>query len=95
MRTCAICGDETDVVVNIDFQKVAVCDPCCLSITKQTVAAWNLPAVSVRDDGPACDPDEDHDSGLTEPQRLLRKQLAVETDHDKCLELLAKIQGMG
>lgn len=39
---CRVCGRGTPVVVNIDFKAVSVCDPCCLAITKQTVAAINV-----------------------------------------------------
>jgi hypothetical protein len=34
---CRLCNRETKVIVNIDFKAVPVCDPCCLTITKQTV----------------------------------------------------------
>lgn len=39
---CRVCGRRTLVVVNIDFKAVPVCNPCCLAITKQTVAAMNV-----------------------------------------------------
>lgn len=39
MSKCNVCGDETDVIVNIRFKAIPVCDPCCLAITKQTVAS--------------------------------------------------------
>lgn len=39
---CKVCGRQTAVIVNILLAATPVCDPCCLAITKQTVASLSL-----------------------------------------------------
>lgn len=39
---CKVCEDETKQVVNINFNAVAICERCCLVITKQTVVEWSI-----------------------------------------------------
>ncbi len=39
---CRLCDSKTHVVVNIRFKAVPVCDECCLTITKQTVASLHV-----------------------------------------------------
>ncbi len=51
MSKCVVCGHDTDVVVNIRFAKVLVCDVCCLSITKQTVDSLTVTTWRSKDDG--------------------------------------------
>ncbi len=41
-KPCRLCGEQTAVVVNIRFRATAVCDFCCLAITKQTVASLTV-----------------------------------------------------
>ena len=38
MNKCKVCGEETPMIVNINFAETPVCNLCCLAITKQTVA---------------------------------------------------------
>ena len=39
---CLLCGQPTDVIVNIEFHKTPVCDACCLAVTKQAVATLEV-----------------------------------------------------
>lgn len=38
MEKCKVCGEETDVVFNIDFEAISVCEWCARAITIQQVA---------------------------------------------------------
>jgi hypothetical protein len=43
MAKCLLCGDLTPCVVNIKFRAVPVCEACCWSVTRQTVADHKTP----------------------------------------------------
>ena len=42
MNNCKLCERETDVIFNIGFKKINICDNCALLITKQEVASWAI-----------------------------------------------------
>lgn len=42
MKPCLVCGQETGVLVNINWRPVPVCDHCCVAITKQTVSTLTV-----------------------------------------------------
>ncbi len=48
MPQCKVCGDDTNLVVNIAFKATPVCDGRCLTITKQIVAWWQPETASKR-----------------------------------------------
>lgn len=48
MRNCKVCGDETEVVYNIRFKAVNICNRCGLTITKQEVASWKNKTIKWR-----------------------------------------------
>jgi ribosome-binding protein aMBF1 (putative translation factor) len=47
MSECKICGRETDVIFNIRFKAVHICDYCALSITNQNVSALCIEKVKL------------------------------------------------
>lgn len=51
MSKCVVCGDPTDVIVNINFKATNVCDPCCVLITKQTVQTLEVERLRDKESG--------------------------------------------
>jgi hypothetical protein len=47
MSECKLCGKETNIVFNIKFKAVPICDYCALTITNQNVTALCLEKVQI------------------------------------------------
>jgi len=45
-QECRLCGEQTNVVFNINFTAVPICDECALAITKQEVVSWRPQSVA-------------------------------------------------
>ena len=42
MGKCKLCDKETNIIFNIRYRAVNICNMCALSITKQEVMSWQV-----------------------------------------------------
>lgn len=57
MKNCKVCGDKTNVVVNIKLKAIPVCNSCCSSIFIQQ-ARWYIDNENKVDDEESAECDE-------------------------------------